>query len=233
LEARKQFLVKEKEFTRLGDQLSQQRRALPWERVEKEYQFDGPAGKESLSDLFAGKSQLAVYHFMFGPEWEAGCPHCSFWADNFNGIDAHLAARDVSLVAISHAPLQKLEAFKRRMGWGFKWVSAGENGFNYDYYVSFKPAEVAKGEIYQNYRLQPSPLSEVVGISAFYKNSAQEIFHTYSAYQRGVEPINGTYHWLDLMPKGRDEAGMTFAQGWVRYHDRYGTDYQGPGGLRP
>jgi predicted dithiol-disulfide oxidoreductase (DUF899 family) len=145
IEARTRLLVKEKEYTRLGDQLARQRRELPGERVAKEYEFDGPAGKESLSQLFAGRSQLAVYHFMFGPEWEAGCPHCSFWADNFNGIDIHLAHRDVTFVAISRAPLAKLESFKRRMGWSFKWLSAGENAFNYDYYVSFKPEEVAKG----------------------------------------------------------------------------------------
>ncbi|HLW69642.1 MAG TPA: thioredoxin family protein [Candidatus Binataceae bacterium] len=231
IEARKQLLIKEKEFSRLGDQLSQQRRELPWVRVEKEYLFESPSGKESLSDLFAGKSQLAVYHFMFGPEWEAGCPHCSFWADNFDGIDAHLRAGDVTLIAISHAPLPKLEAFKQRIGWKFKWVSAGENGFNYDYFVSFTAEQAAKGEIYQNYRLKQSPLTEIVGISAFYKASDGGIFHTYSAYERGVETINGAYHWLDLMPKGRDEAGLTFAQSWVRHHDRYGSDYRGPGGL--
>src|SRR5712692_8781043 len=143
VEARKQLLAKEKEFTRLRDQLSQARRELPWVRVTKDYAFDGPAGKETLAQVFDGRSQLAVYHFMFGPDWEAGCKSCSFWADNFNGIDVHLAHRDVTFVAISHAPLAKLEAFKKRMGWKFKWLSAGENGFNYDYFVSFKPEEIA------------------------------------------------------------------------------------------
>jgi predicted dithiol-disulfide oxidoreductase (DUF899 family) len=229
LEARKQLLIKEKEYTRLGDRLSEERRQLPWELVEKEYIFDGPAGKETLADLFVGNSQLAVYHFMFGPEWDAGCPHCSFWADNFNGIDVHLKHRDVTFVAISHAPLHKLEAFKQRMGWSFKWVSAGENGFNYDYYVSFKPDQLAKGEIYYNYRATKMTRPELPGISAFYKNPQGEIFHTYSAYERGVDTINGAYRWLDLMPKGRDEGGLTFTQAWVRHHDRYGTDYAPPG----
>jgi predicted dithiol-disulfide oxidoreductase (DUF899 family) len=229
VEARKQLLINEKEHSRLGDELARQRRELPWERVTQEYVFDGPNGKETLAQLFGNRSQLAVYHFMFGPEWEAGCPHCSFWADNFNGIDVHLAHRDVTFVAISHAPLAKLEAFKKRMGWSFKWLSAGENGFNYDYYVSFKPDEVAKGEIYQNYRNVQRPMSEVVGISAFYTDPSGAVFHTYSCYERGVEAINGAYHWLDLMPKGRDEEGLTFTQAWARHHDRYDGDYRGPG----
>ena len=229
LEARKQLLIKEKEYTRLGDRLSEERRRLPWVRVEKEYIFDGPAGKESLAALFAGNSQLAVYHFMFRPDWDAGCPHCSFWADNFNGIDIHLKHRDVTLIAISHAPLHKLEAFKRRMGWTFKWVPAGENGFNYDYCVSFTPEQVGKGENYYNYRVTRISSSEMPGISTFYKNPQGEIYHTYSAYARGLDTINGAYRWLDLMPKGRDEAAMTFKQSWVRHHDRYGSDYLPPG----
>lgn len=229
LEARKQLLVKEKEYTRAGDQLSEARRNLPWERVDKEYIFDTPNGKQNFAQLFGGCGQLAVYHFMFGPEWEAGCPHCSFWADNFNGIDIHLQHRDVSFVAVSRAPLAKLEAFKKRMGWSFKWVSAGENGFNYDYHVSFTPEQVASGEIFYNFRPNKNNvLTDVVGISAFYKNSDSEIFHTYSAYSRGVDTVNGTYRWLDLMPKGRDEKQLTFPMSWVRYHDRYGTDYYRP-----
>lgn len=221
IEARKQFLVKEKEFTKLQDELSRQRRELPWERVEKRYVFDGPAGQETLSDLFAGRRQLAVYHFMFAPDWEEGCKHCSFWADNFNGTDVHLRHRDVTLVAISRAPLDKLERFKRRMGWSFKWLSSGATDFNYDYRVSFTPAELAAGEIDWNYRRRKATLSDTVGISAFYKDAGGNVYHTYSAYERGVEPINGAYHFLDLMPKGRDEAGLDFAQSWVRHHDRY------------
>lgn len=227
--ARKQLLVKEKEYSRLGDDLARLRRELPWELVTKEYLFDGPAGKETLAQLFAGHSQFAVYHFMFGPDWEAGCPSCSFWADNFNGIDVHLAARDVTLVAISHArsPSWKPSG----AGWVgvSKWVSAGENGFNYDYHVSFKPDEVAKGEIYYNYRMLKRPIAELPGISAFYQDPGGAIYHTYSGYERGVETVNGTYHWLDLMPKGRDEKGLSFSMSWVRHHDRYDGDWRGPG----
>jgi len=219
--ARKQLLIKEKEFTKLQDQLSRQRRELPWERVEKPYLFDGPAGKETLSELFAGCSQLAVYHFMFAPEWEEGCRHCSFWADNFNGTPVHLKHRDVSFVAISRAPLAKIEQFKRRMGWNFKWVSSADTDFNYDYRVSFTPKEVAAGEYEHNYRVSKNTLTDHVGISAFYKDASGNLFHTYSAYERGVEPINGTYHFLDLMPKGRDEAVLDFTQAWVRHYDRY------------
>jgi predicted dithiol-disulfide oxidoreductase (DUF899 family) len=230
IEARKQLLVKEKEYTRLGDDLARQRRDLPWEPVTKDYVFDGPAGPESLSQLFEGRSQLAVYHFMFGPDWEEGCPACSFWADNFNGIDVHFAERDVSFVVISHAPLAKLERFKRRMGWSFKWVSAGENGFNYDYHASFKPDVIAKGEAIYNYELASRTLpsqyaraSEHAGMSVFYKNSDGEIFHTYSAYARGLDTLNGAYRWLDLMPKGRNEEGLPHTMSWVRHHDRYSS----------
>jgi predicted dithiol-disulfide oxidoreductase (DUF899 family) len=219
--ARKQLLIKEKEFNKLQDDLSQQRRELPWERVEKQYVFDGPAGKETLPQLFSGRSQLAVYHFMFAPEWEEGCKHCSFWADNFNGTDVHLKHRDVTLVAISRAPLAKLERFKQRMGWSFKWVSSSGNDFNYDYRVSFTPEELARGEADWNYRTQKNTNPDTVGISAFYRDLNGNVFHTYSAYQRGVEPINGAYHFLDLMPKGRDETALNFAQAWVRHHDRY------------
>jgi predicted dithiol-disulfide oxidoreductase (DUF899 family) len=222
--ARKALLVKEKEFTRLQDRLSQQRRELPWERVTKDYVFDGPEGQESLSELFAGRSQLAVYHFMFAPDWEAGCPHCSFWADNFDGIDIHLAHRDVTFVAVSHAPLAKLAAFKQRMGWTFKWLSAGENGFNYAYFVSFRMADIAKGTTYHNYAPATRPLPEHAGMSAFCKNPQGEMFHTYSCYARGLDVFNGAYHWLDRMPKGRDEDGLAFKQSWVRYHDRYDSD---------
>jgi predicted dithiol-disulfide oxidoreductase (DUF899 family) len=213
LAARAEHLAKEKEFTKLRDQLSQQRRDLPWERVDKEYVFDGPNGKETLSELFAGKSQLIVYHFMFDPAWEAGCKSCSFWADNFNGIDIHLKHRDVSFLAISRAPLSKLEAYKKRMGWSFKWVSSFGADFNYDYNVSFKPEEVANGNAFD---------SEVVGISVFYKDPDGTVFHTYSCYSRGVDMLNGAYHYIDLTPKGRDEAELEFTQAWVRRHDEYG-----------
>lgn len=221
LKARVQLLAKEKEFTRLRDQLSQQRRELPWERVDKEYVFDGPKGKESLAQLFEKRSQLIVYHFMFNPSWEAGCKHCSFWADNFERNVIHLNHRDVTLVAISRAPLNKIEAFKRRMGWTFKWVSSNLSDFNYDYYVSFKPEDVAKGEVYRNYRQEKGAMEDHAGISVFYKDPQGTVFHTYSCYERGLDMMNAAYHYLDLAPKGRDEKGLPFTQSWVRYRDQY------------
>lgn len=220
--ARKRHLVKEKELTRLRDELSRQRRELPWVKVEKEYVFDTPDGKETLSDLSGRRSQLIVYHFMFGPTWEQGCTNCSFWADNFNGIVAHLNQRDVSMVAVSKAPLEKLEAFKRRMGWTFKWVSSFGNDFNDDYHVSFSQEELAKGEVYYNYQAQRFPSEEAPGVSVFYKDAEGRIFHTYSCYARGLDMLNVAYHYLDLVPKGRDEAGLSFSMAWVRHRDRYG-----------
>jgi len=218
--ARQSLLVKEKDFTRLRDQLSQQRRELPWTKVEQEYTFDGPAGKETLADLFDGRSQLVVYHFMFDPEWEEGCPSCSFWADNFNGIDVHLNHRDVTMVAISRAPLAKLEAFQKRMGWSFKWMSSYDNGFNYDYHVSFTPEALEK-EVYYNYGRRKTDSSELPGVSVFYKDEQGNVFHTYSSYSRGIDMLNTAYHYLDLVPKGRDENQLEFTQAWVRYHDKY------------
>ncbi len=219
--ARKEFLAKEKEFTRLRDQLSQQRRALPWVKVEQAYAFDGPNGQESLADLFEGKSQLLVYHFMFGPDWEEGCKSCSFWADNYNGVSIHLAHRDVSLVAISRAPLDKLAAYKKRMGWDFKWVSSLGNEFNRDYHVSFTPEEMEKGDVYYNYRINKFPSDEAPGISIFYKDENGDIFHTYSCYSRGLDMMNGAYHYLDLVPKGRDETGLSYSMEWLYRHDQY------------
>jgi predicted dithiol-disulfide oxidoreductase (DUF899 family) len=224
IEARQQFLAREKEFTRLRDQLSQQRRDLPWERVDREYVFNGPNGKETLSDLFAGKRQLIVYHFMFGPDEEAGCPHCSFWADNFNEIIVHLNQRDVTMVAVSRAPFSTLAAYKKRMGWNFKWVSSSETDFNFDYHVSFTPEEMAKNEVFYNYTMQEPASSEREGVSVFYKDPAGSVFHTYSAYARGIDMMNTAYHYLDLTPKGRDEAGHDFTQFWVRRHDEYGRE---------
>jgi len=221
LKARLELLAKEKKFTRLRDQLSQQRRELPWEQVDKQYVFDSPNGKETLAEVFDNRSQLLVYHFMFAPDWEAGCRHCSWWADNFERNIVHLNHRDVTMVAISHAPLWKLEAFKKRMGWTFKWLSAADTDFNYDYHISFTPAEVEKGEIYQNYRQKTSSMSEVAGASVFYKDPLGTIFHTYSCYERGLDMLNAGYHLLDLVPKGRDEDGLAFPQAWVRYRDSY------------
>jgi predicted dithiol-disulfide oxidoreductase (DUF899 family) len=221
LKARQDLLAKEKEFTRLRDELSQQRRELLWERVDKQYIFDGPNGKETLASLFQRRSQLVVYHFMFDPGWEAGCRHCSWWADNFERNVIHLNHRDVSLVAISHAPLSKIEAFKKRMGWTFKWVSAADTDFNYDYHVSFRPDEIARGEIYHNYRPKKSSMGEVAGISVFYKDESGNVFHTYSCYERGLDMMNAGYHLLDIAPKGRNEDSLPFPQAWVRYRDSY------------
>lgn len=222
IEARKQLLVKEKEFTRLRDELSRQRRELPWVEVEKLYLFDGPSGKETLADLFDGRSQLVVYHFMFGPEWEEGCARCSLVADNFSSTALHLAQRDVTFLAISRAPLAKIEAFKQRMGWTFKWVSSFGSDFNYDYRVSFTKEEMASGNFNYNYRMNGFPSDEGTGTSAFYKDSANNIFHTYSSYARGGEGMMGVYHFLDIVPKGRDEASfLPDTMAWVRHHDRY------------
>ena len=221
LGARTAFLAKEKEFTRLRDELSRQRRALPWEAVDKPYVFDGPRGKQTLAELFGPRSQLVVYHFMFAPDWDAGCKSCSFWADNFNGIDVHLAHRDVSFVAISRAPLAKIDAFQRRMGWSFTWLSSSGSDFNYDFGVSFTPeAQRGEGAVY-NYTAREKTISDQVGISVFAKNERGAVFHTYSCYERGVDMLNGAYHYLDLVPKGRDEDQLKFTQSWVRHHDAY------------
>jgi predicted dithiol-disulfide oxidoreductase (DUF899 family) len=221
LAARKAHLAHEKEFTRQRDQLSAERRQLPWVKVEKDYVFDGPSGKETLADLFGGRSQLIVYHFMLGPGWKEGCKSCSFLADHFDGGIPHLAQRDVTLVAVSRAPLPEIEAFKERMGWKFQWVSSFGNDFNRDYHVSFTPDEMAKGKVYYNYDRVEFPSEEAPGASVFYKNRAGEIFHTYSAYARGLDILLGAYNFLDLAPKGRDEDGLAFTMEWVRHHDRY------------
>ncbi len=220
IEARKQFLAREKEFTHLRDRLSRERRDLPWERVEKAYAFDGPAGRETLADLFDGRSQLVVYHFMFDPAWEAGCKSCSFWADNFERNVIHLAHRDVTMIAVSRAPLAKLEAFRKRLGWTFKWVSSQPSDFNFDYQVSFSPEELKQGEIFYNYAPRKSSMTELPGISVFYKDKDGAIFHTYSTYARGLDMMNAAYHYLDLVPKGRDETGP-HAMAWVRLRDSY------------
>jgi len=221
LAARKELLRKEKDFTRLRDDLSRQRRELPWEKVEKKYVFDGPNGKESLGDLFGGKNQLIVYHFMFGPEWTEGCPSCSFLADHFDRSVPHLAARDVRLVAVSRAPLAKIEAFKKRMGWQFKWVSSHGSDFNSDYHVSGTPEEKASGQTYYNYTIQQFPSEERPGASVFYKDEDGNVFHTYSTYGRGLDVLIGAYNWLDMAPKGRDEEGLPHGMAWVRHHDKY------------
>jgi predicted dithiol-disulfide oxidoreductase (DUF899 family) len=222
--ARKELLKKEKEATRLRDELSAERRKLPWVRVEKNYVFDAPGGKVSLADLFGGRNQLVIYHFMFGPDWQEGCPSCSLVCDHFNGTLAHLAARDVTLVAVSRAPLAKLEAFKKRMGWRFQWVSSYGSDFNADFHVSFTEEEMARGQVNYNYTMEEFPSAEAPGLSVFYRNAAGEVFHTYSTYARGLEVLMSTYRILDMVPKGRDEDDLGFTMEWVRYHDRYGTN---------
>jgi predicted dithiol-disulfide oxidoreductase (DUF899 family) len=225
LAARKEFLDKEKEFTRLRDALSRQRRTLPWEKVEKRYEFDSANGKVTLTDLFNGRSQLIVYHFMFGPGWEAGCPSCSYLADHFDGATIHLANRDTTLVVISRAPMVQIEAFKKRMGWKFQWVSSFGSDFNFDYHVSFTPEARVGGNIEYNYAEGNFPSEEAPGASVFARDAAGEVFHTYSSYARGLDILVGTYNFLDLVPKGRDEDGLSFSMAWVRHHDRYTDGY--------
>lgn len=223
LVARKQLLAREKEFTRLRDQLSAERRALPWVRLDKPYVFDAPDGKRTLADLFAGRSQLIVYHFMLGPGWQEGCRSCSFLADHIDGAAIHLAQRDVTLLAVSRAPLAEIAAFKRRMGWGFTWVSSFGSDFNYDLDVSSRPQDLAAGTATYNYEKRDGTMEELPGASAFYKDAAGTVFHTYSCYARGLDMLIGAYSWLDLAPKGRDEDALPWTMAWVNYHDRYGV----------
>ena len=221
LAARKALLAKEKEFSKARDQLSAARRALPWVKVDKTYAFDGPNGKQTLGDLFDGRSQLIVYHFMFGLDWQAGCPHCSHWADNFNGIIVHLNQRDVTMVAVSRAPFAKLDAYRKRMGWTFKWVSSLESDFNFDFNVSFTPAEVTAKNALYNFTRQNPEVSEREGVSVFFKDERGDIFRTYSTYARGIDMLSVDYNYLDLVPKGRDEDDR--GPFWVRRHDEYAS----------
>lgn len=221
LAARLELLEAEKELTRRSDAVARQRRALPWVRVDKSYTFDAPGGTRTLAELFEDRSQLLVQHFMLGPGWEEGCPSCSFMADHTDGMALHLANRDVTFVAISRAPLDEIERFRRRMGWRFTWVSSSGSDFNHDFHVSFTPEEEAEGKVYYNFREQPYEIEELPGISVFAKDDAGEVFHTYSTYRRGVEAMMGTYRLLDLAPKGRDERDVPHKMEWVRHHDRY------------
>jgi predicted dithiol-disulfide oxidoreductase (DUF899 family) len=206
LAARKALLQKEKAFSRTRDDLARERRDLPWVRIDKAYAFEGPQGRLALGDLFGGKGQLLVYHFMMGPDWTEGCPSCSFWADNYNGVDVHLAHRDTALAAVSRAPLAKIEAYRKRMGWTFRWVSSAGSDFNFDFGVSFDPAK--RGD-------------EAPGLSAFRRGDDGAIYHTYSTYSRGLDMFNGAYQMLDLTAKGRDEEGLPWPMAWVRRHDSY------------
>jgi predicted dithiol-disulfide oxidoreductase (DUF899 family) len=225
IEARKEFLAKEKEFTRQRDELSRLRRELPWEKVEKAYTFEGPNGKTTLADLFGKRGQLVIYHFMLGPGWAAGCASCSYLADHFDAAAVHLAQRDVTLAAVSRAPWPEIEAFQKRMGWRFPWVSSFGSDFNYDYHVSFPKEDAASGEVEYNYGMTKFPSEEAPGLSVFAKDASGEIFHTYSSYARGLDILVGTYNFLDLVPKGRDEDGLAFTMAWVRHHDRYNDGY--------
>jgi predicted dithiol-disulfide oxidoreductase (DUF899 family) len=219
LKSRKKLLEKEKKFTRMQDELNLERRSLPWVKVTKQYRFEGPKGVETLSDLFAGRNQLIIYHFMFGPDDAAGCKHCSLRADGFDGINLHLKHRDVTMIAVSRAPYKKLEAYKKRMGWGFYWVSSGATDFNADYHVVFTPEETAAGKAFFNFAIQEPGHHEREGHSVFYRDERGDIFHTYSCYARGNELFNIHYHYLDIVPKGRDEDGR--GPFWVQRHDEY------------
>jgi predicted dithiol-disulfide oxidoreductase (DUF899 family) len=220
LTARRELLQEEKEFTRLRDKLSAKRRQLPWVEIEKPYVFDGPGGRVSLAELFEGRSQLLVYHFMFGPGWEEGCRSCSFVSDHFDGTLAHLGARDTTLVAVSRAPLEELLPFKARMGWKFNWVSSNGNSFNHDFHVSFTPEEMASGKADYNFGEREIPIDELPGLSAFARDADGAVYRTYSTYSRGLDSIMNTYNLLDLTAKGRDEDSEA-TMNWVRYHDRY------------
>ena len=218
-EARRALLAKEKAFTRQRDEISQARRDLPWERVGKSYVFEGPGGKQTLAELFGACSQLVVYHFMFDPSWDEGCKSCSFWADNFDRIPVHLRARDIAFAAVSRAPLENIEAYRKRMGWSFPWLSSFGTDFNRDLGVTFTDDEIESGRAPYNYTLQAFPDNEAPGVSVFYKDAAGDVYHTYSAYGRGIDILNGAYNYIDLVPKGRDEGDTT--QRWVRRHDEY------------
>jgi predicted dithiol-disulfide oxidoreductase (DUF899 family) len=223
LVARRALLAKEKEFTRARDALSAERRAMPWVRVEKSYVFETPHGRRTLAELFDGRSQLAVYHFMYGPDAKSPCKSCSFWADNFNLIALHLAARDVTFTAVSRAPLEKIEALKARMGWRMPWVSSGDSDFNYDFDVSNRPGEPAEGVLNYNFGTQRFSGADAPGASIFAKDGDGAVCRVYSAYSRGLDMLNGAYHWLDLTPKGRDEDALQWPMQWLRMRDEYGA----------
>jgi predicted dithiol-disulfide oxidoreductase (DUF899 family) len=232
LAAHKAHLAEEKALTHARDALAEKRRALPWVKVDTTYTFDTPHGRKTLAELFNGRSQLIVYHFMLGPDWEEGCPGCSLVSDHVDGALLHVEQRDVAYVAVSRAPLAKIEAFKKRMGWHFRWVSSYGSEFNYDYHVSFTPEQREKGKVYYNFEMndvaaQGFDSDELPGVSVFYKDETGDVFHTFSAYGRGVEPLIGAYNLLDLMPKGRDEAHNMMD--WLRHHDRYDDARNGAG----
>lgn len=222
LEARKSLLLQEKEFNKQRDLLSAARRELPWLRIEKNYIFHTNDGDKTFIDLFDSRSQLMIYHFMYGDDWDEGCKSCSFWADNFNGIDIHLAHRDITFIAMSRAELKTLNAFKKRMDWNFNWVSSSSTDFNRDFDVSFDPEDFETGNATYNYKPFTHPMNEHAGVSVFIKDDQQNVFHTYSTYSRGLDILNGAYNYIDLAPKGRDEQNFEYGMEWLRHHDRYG-----------
>ncbi|UGY18939.1 DUF899 domain-containing protein [Bradyrhizobium septentrionale] len=219
--ARKALMAREKELTQAREALSRQRRELPWVKVDKDYVFDGPDGKVTLGDLFKGRPQLVVQHVMFAPDWDEACKSCSFWVDGFERMVPHLAARDTTMIAISLAPLAKLEAFKKRMGWTFDWISSGDNDFNYDYGVSFTRQQIDAGNAQYNYGTTPLYGPELPGISVFFRDETGTVFHTYSTFARGLDMMNAAYHYLDLTPLGRHEEGLPYPMDWVRLRDQY------------
>ncbi|MHA4867669.1 DUF899 domain-containing protein [Duganella sp. PWIR1] len=221
LAARKTLLAREKELTHMKDQLARERRKLPWLRIDKHYVFDTPSGPRTLAELFDGRRQLVVQHFMFTPGAEQGCKSCSYMADHTNGALPHLAQRDTTVVAISRAPLADLQRMRQRMGWQFQWVSSGESDFNYDFHVSFTPEEIGTGEVYYNYKQQPFPHPDAPGVSVFFKDDDGQIYLSYSTFGRGVEVMMHTYNVLDLTPLGRNEDELSYPMEWVRHHDRY------------
>lgn len=224
IEARRALLTEEKAWTRERDRLSEKRRALPWVKVDKNYIFEAAEGPVSLADLFDGRSQLIVYHFMFGPEWEEGCPGCSLLSDQVDGPRQHFEHNDVSFVVVSRASIDKLQAYRRRMGWGFRWVSAAATDFNFDYNVSF-PAETRRSGVFYNFADRPDPeIDELSGVSVFYKEPDGTIYHTYSSYGRGGEVYLAVYGWLDVVPKGRNETRNGNLMDWVKRHDSYPDD---------
>ena len=227
---RRALLAREKELMRLQDQIARERRALPWERVEQNYVFDTSRGQRSLAELFEGRRQLLVQHFMLAPGWAQGCPSCSYMADHTDGMTVHLAQRDTTLVAVSRAPLAEIARFRARMGWQFEWVSSHGSSFNYDFAVSFTPQAQASGEIHYNYGLLPFKAEEMPGVSVFCKDESGEVFHTYSTFGRGVEVMMGTYRMLDLTPMGRNERDVPNKMEWVRHHDRYAPAPAAPAG---
>ncbi len=218
---RRALLAREKELTRLGDQVARERRALPWVRLDKTYTFDTTAGRRTLADLFEGRHQLMVQHFMLAPGWEEGCKSCSFMADHLVGAKIHLEHRDLTVVLVSRAPLAEIERFRQRMGWDFEWVSAHGSDFNHDFAVSFPPESRVDGKVFYNFGMTAFPQEEAPGISFFYKDDAGDVFHTYSTFGRGVEVMMGTYDLLDMAPRGRDEDALAYTMEWVRHHDRY------------